>query len=167
MRKTPVMMTYDLSKLPVLFLDVDGVLNRCAESGFGLDDDKLSLLGRIVDLTQCRLVLSSTWRQSNDQLTRLKIALEDKGMILHDVTPTLDSPIPGSVIILGKPRGLEIQAWIDDHGAPDRFVIVDDMSDMEHLLPHLVRTRSTVGLTPTIADEIIAALSQTNESQTS
>jgi hypothetical protein len=81
-------------------------------------------------------------------------------MIIHDVTPTLDSAIPGSVIILGKPRGLEIQAWMDDHGIPDRFVIVDDMSDMEHLLPRLIQTRSTVGLTPTIADEIIAALSQ-------
>jgi len=153
-------MTSDSSKLPVLFLDVDGVLNRCAESGFGLEEDKLNLLGHIVDMTNCRLVLSSTWRQSTDQLTRLKIALENRGMIIHDVTPTLDSAIPGSVIILGKPRGLEIQAWMDAHGIPDRFVIVDDMSDMEHLLPRLIQTRSTVGLTPTIADEIIAALSQ-------
>lgn len=161
-------MTYNCVKLPTLFLDVDGVLNCCAESGFGLEEDKLTLLAHIVDNTNCRLVLSSTWRQSNDQLTRLQLALDHRGMVLHDVTPTLDSPVPGSVIILGKPRGLEIQAWMDEHGVPERFVIVDDMADMEHLLPHLVQTRSHVGLTPTIANEIIAALSPSpNESKTS
>ena len=89
-------------------------------------------------------------------------------MSIHGVTPTLDSAIPGSVIILGKPRGLEIQAWMDKHGTPERFVIINDMSDMEHLRSHLIQTRSTVGLPQTIADESIAALSTLhNESKTS
>lgn len=142
----------------VLFLDVDGVLNRCAESGFGLEEDKLELLAHIVDQTNCRLVLSSTWRQHKDQRIRLQIVLENRGMVLYSMTPVLDEPIEGSRIFLAKPRGLEIQAWMDTHGTPERFVIVDDMSDMEHLLHHLVQTRSNVGLTPTIADNIITAL---------
>jgi len=151
----------------VIFLDVDGVLNRCADSGFGLEDDKLTLLAHIVDQTNCSLVLSSTWRQCQDQLIRLKIALEDRGMRLSGMTPSLAAPIEGSRIFLGKPRGLEIQSWMDDHGTPARFVILDDVDDMAHLRSKLVKTRSHEGLTPKIADDIIALLKHPNESQTS
>lgn len=57
-------------------------------------------------------------------------------------------------------RGLEIQAWLDRDGYKGVFVIVDDDSDMAHLMPHLVKTDNNVGLTEERAGEIIKRLNE-------
>ena len=48
----------------------------------------------------------------------------------------------------GRPRGEEIQAWLDGAGTEvESFVILDDHDDMAHLADRLVRTDSAVGIT--------------------
>ena len=49
--------------------------------------------------------------------------------------------------ILHQQRGLEIQKWIDDNNFRGKFVIIDDDSDMCHLLPLLVRCDCQLGFT--------------------
>jgi len=44
-------------------------------------------------------------------------------------------------------RGHEIQAWLDSHPEVTKFIILDDDSDMEHLMPHLVKTKNSEGFT--------------------
>jgi hypothetical protein len=49
-------------------------------------------------------------------------------------------------------RGYEIQDWLDwsgkyDQNKVDKFVIIDDDSDMVHLTPQLVKTNARVGFT--------------------
>jgi hypothetical protein len=63
-----------------------------------------------------------------------------------------------SGIIHGKTRGAEIQQWMDENWTPERFVILDDNADMDHLLPHLVRTSSIVGLTDANATKAVEML---------
>ncbi len=138
---------------PVLFLDVDGVLNRCGKSHQGIEDDKLALLRRIIIETECRIVLSSTWRLFERNLQRIKKEIE-----LHDVTPDLSERT--GAIYISKQRGDEIQAWLDTNPA-DCFCILDDDADMGELLPHLVKTDSFTGLTPDLACEVINRLSPT------
>ena len=58
--------------MKVLFLDVDGVLNRCGKSAQGLEEDKVALLKQIVAATGCRIVLSSTWRKTQHQRERIE-----------------------------------------------------------------------------------------------
>jgi len=145
----------DISK--ILFLDVDGVLNRCGKSMLKLETDLLANLVRIVDETDCQIVLSSTWRLMARAMKELKFAFDDRGLIIAGATPDL-ARVMENGIWAGKERGHEIQAWMDEHFIPDRFVILDDNSDMAHLLPKLIKTDSFEGLTATITQQVIAAL---------
>ena len=58
---------------PVLFLDIDGVLNsrECWDRLRGLrhkiDREKVALLNEVVAATDCRIVVSSTWRKGVGQ----------------------------------------------------------------------------------------------------
>lgn len=142
---------------PILFLDVDGVLNRCGKSAQGLETDKVELLGRIVAAANPYIVVSSTWRISERYLGRLKAVLFSLNARFAGVTPYHNDRTEGG-IFFAKSRGNEIQEWLDTHGTPDKFVILDDDSDMAHLEPHLVSTQSFTGLTAEIADEVIRRL---------
>ena len=53
----------------------------------------------------------------------------------------------GMTPILYQARGLEIQKWIDDNNFKNKFIIIDDDSDMCHLLPVLVRCDCQLGFT--------------------
>jgi hypothetical protein len=54
-----------------------------------------------------------------------------------------------------KLRGYEIQAWIDLNPI-ENMVILDDDSDMAHLIGHLVKTNKKTGLTEEDARKAIS-----------
>lgn len=141
----------------VLFLDVDGVLNRCGKSNQGLETDKVELLAQIVRKANPAIVVSSTWRIHERQMNRLKTVLKSIGANFIGVTPWHNDKTEGG-LYMAKARGNEIQEWMDENGTPERFVILDDDSDMLHLKPRLIKTESFVGLTEEIAKLAIAAL---------
>ena len=58
-----------------------------------------------------------------------------------------DIKVIGMTPILYQARGLEIQKWIDDNNFKNKFIIIDDDSDMCHLLPVLVRCDCQLGFT--------------------
>ena len=61
---------------------------------------------------------------------------------------------------LWEKRGLEIQKWLDKNPGVDKFIILDDDSDMVHLMSHLLQTDGEFGLTNEIADEAIKRLNK-------
>lgn len=133
--------------MKVLFLDIDGVLN-CAytkeriDGRIGLDPAMVVLFNEIVVKTAVSVVLSSAWRRlPNWRLDLQKGGLEPSAVI-------------GQTPSLGGIRGLEIQAWLDQHPEVEKYAILDDGADM---LPHqkLFKTAWGVGLTREIADEVI------------
>lgn len=146
-------------KNAALFLDVDGVLNRCDKSPSRLEFDLLANLARIVAATDCGIVLSSTWRLNPSALEELALAFEACGLAIAGMTPDLCG-LSESGIFMAKERGEEIQAWMNENGTPERFCIIDDSSDMAHLRMHLVQTDSFEGLTETIAERVIKMLTQ-------
>lgn len=154
-------------KPPVLFLDVDGVLNRCGLSGQGLESDKVALLKEILDTTHCRVVLSSTWRKTEHQLLRIHKMLGDIGHVLTGTTPVIEETSSGSYgspVWIAATRDQEISAWLQSVPVADRpshFVILDDV-DMGELSPFLVRTDSHTGLTAKHASEVISRLRTAN-----
>jgi len=145
---------------PVLFLDVDGVLNRNGKSdptSKGLEPDKMAFLGEIIDKANPHIVVSSTWRKFDKKLEQLKTAISDLGGRYAGETPVLDQQTPGG-IYTATVRGAEIKAWKDEHPGVGNFVIVDDGSDMEPYMDHLVQTGVYEGLTLESTNEIIKRL---------
>jgi hypothetical protein len=125
----------------VLFLDVDGVLNRCGKSAQGLETDKCEMLARIVAEANPVIVVTSTWRTFERGMERLHLLFRQIGARFGGITPYTGRTEGG--LYIAKARGNEIQEWMDGNGTPQRFVILDDDSDMGHLLPHLIKTQST------------------------
>lgn len=145
--------------MKVLFLDFDGVLNsddfllqeKHKNKGFefdspdAIDAKAVEVLNKIIEIEQGNLqvVISSTWRLEHKK-PNLRLMLEAKGFrgFILGVTPHLP----------GKPRGLEIQRWLDwwDSNPEGEditgIVILDDNSDMEHLSSWLVKTNFKTGL---------------------
>jgi len=154
---------------PILFLDIDGVLNSrdyvrrggslsCSRDG--LDPDAVAQLQRIVDETNCSLILSSTWRLIH-KLADMRGKLIAKGMRhpvpLRGKTPDLSEQQMKGVIQIGARRGEEVKHWIQANGFKGSFVCVDDDSDFLEDQP-LVQTTFEYGLTPAHADRCISIL---------
>lgn len=127
--------------MKVLFLDVDGVLNNLddfkTQQGNGtyvLCEKKIKLLHQIIDELGLTVVLSSTWRLHTDHMDYLynQGAIQQRFMHKDWRTPA----------VFGcRPRGVEIQEWLEDHPEVTAYVIVDDDSDMlDEQMPRFVHT---------------------------
>jgi hypothetical protein len=138
----------------IIFLDFDGVLNnwdhisenRRHTRHAHIKSELVMNLKRLVEATNAKIVVSSTWR--------LLYTLEEliEALDFHGFP---DAPIIDRTCTLNGPRGLEIQAWLDQNYDTDRFVILDDDADMAHLDHRLVRTSMDDGLTDDDVDKAI------------
>lgn len=159
--------------MKVIFLDIDGVLNsmdwykrrtRVKSETWDqyhaqeFDPVALALIKRVISETGARVVLSSTWRLSEEGVTFIK----GLGIDILDCTPRLPRPSGSSVEYCE--RGKEIQVWLDERmqqaEAPcemiDRYVIIDDDTDMlPEQTEYCFHTDNKFGLTEPIAKEII------------
>lgn len=143
----------------VLFLDIDGVVNnkftQQRHRGFiGIDPYLAFLVGRIVDRTGVGVVLSSSWRHTEDGREEVRKQV----CKFFDVTPSISNPEliePGTVSYVK--RGYQIQAWLRKHPEVKRYAILDDDSDMlDEQMPNFFKTSWAVGITEEIADKVIA-----------
>ena len=148
-----------LKPTKLLFLDFDGVINshefmqsnRCGEEVggvVGIDPEAVERVNRIIKETGAEVVVSSTWRirRTRTQLCDILVAHGFKG-IVRGMTPHIPATKSG---VENGTRGLEIQAWIDtapNYGITVKaFVILDDDSDMNHLMDRLIKTSMASGL---------------------
>ena len=156
--------------MKVIFLDIDGVLNHENHYKWLMETDEptplqrvypysefnpesCKVLNRIIEETECKIVLSSSWRL--DGIDRMNILFKHFGLPrIYDITPSLCERF-GSLC-----RGKEIDDWLSKHPDVTKYVIVDDDSDMEECqLPYFVKTDAyTNGLNEEIAEKIIKIL---------
>lgn len=125
--------------MKVIFLDIDGVLNTketydkmYRNNSFGaylevpIDKFRLEYLKTIIDETDAKIVLSSSFRhffvKQEDKLvstsakgTNLYNWFLKYGMDIYDITP-----------INGYTREDEIKEWLINHDEVDDFIIIDD-----------------------------------------
>lgn len=154
-----------LASKPIIFLDIDGVLNNqgCYRPGnvgkYGRNPDPqcIAALNSILDATGAEIVVSSTWRMGRtvEQLREMLTAWGVRGRVVG-ATPT--GCEEGALIVPGMRRGHEIGAWLVEHPEVERFVILDDDADMAHLMFRLVRTDFSRGLTKDHAARAIVML---------
>jgi hypothetical protein len=150
--------------LKVVFLDVDGVLNTGnyiieqynktgkPHSGHHSEFDPICMknLKDLVDETDAYIVISSTWRLGNHETDEGWMALMDR---LNDYG--LKDRVIGCTPDLSRKynsmccRGYEIQKWLDDNKDKNigGFVIIDDDSDMYHLMNKLAKCSFKDGFT--------------------
>ena len=145
--------------LNLIFLDIDGVLNcKTTKDVFcghrGIEDEKISLLKHLVDLTNAKIILTSTWNifwykephlkdKQDEMATYLDEKLSKQGLVISDKTDNFNFIDRGISIIEYirhlKYLGLNV----------DNFVIFDDeMFDYKEskLTKYLVRISFQTGL---------------------
>jgi hypothetical protein len=167
--------------MKVIFLDFDGVLNpthymmclgkMCRESigqiksqdeyGHLFFPPNVDALNHILENTNAKIVVSSTWRMSGKKT--LVNMFYERNMIkvlnaFIDITPDHAQP-QSSGLWLADERGAEIQAWLNAHPEVTNYVIIDDESDILHeQLPYFVKINQWYGLTMKDAENVIKIL---------
>lgn len=139
--------------MKILFLDVDGVMNcqdtfrKDIHANFPIDPYMAFLVGKIVLETDCKVVLSSSWKHHKDSVDYIHKRIVN----LYDQTPDI-----------GSVRGDEIKAWLDNSKYKiDKYAILDDDSDMlPEQMPNFFKTSWLVGITDDIAKAVIEHLNK-------
>lgn len=130
--------------LPVLFLDVDGVLN-CEQDfrdGFQMCQRKVRMLNLLPD---CDIVISSAWRIGT--YDHLIAALKWLGLKHGVIGRTCSTFQTDAAANKWSMRGEEIAKWLAENGNP-HFAIVDDDGDMlPEQAAHFVQTNFMDGVT--------------------
>ena len=149
----------------IIFLDIDGVLNSHRKlkevyerthkphSGYNYPFDEICLsnLKVLVELTNSKLVITSSWRKDKKGIYKIIEALKEY---------ELDQHIIGYTPILNKPRGIEIQEYLKHLDYQPNFIILDDDTDMDNLIDYLIKTNIKVGLTKENVEEAILKLTK-------
>jgi hypothetical protein len=129
----------------VIFVDIDGVLNYpkiWGKTGPAAMDPRLvHMLAKVVEETEAKCVLSSTWRLGDGYEETLK-CLEFLGWENVREVFIGKTPVSGTSV-----RGIEIGEWLHENPEATSFVILDDDNDMGNFMNHLVRTNPKTGLT--------------------
>ena len=115
-----------------------------------IDRDAIVRLNRLVATTKAKIVISSSWRKLFDA-PELHRILGEHGLVAEIIGETPDGANdPEMRETYGDIdrifRGHEIDLWLSKHPEVDRFVILDDDSDMEMHNNRLVQTDCEEGL---------------------
>lgn len=145
--------------MKVLFLDWDGVCNNDASLAvaesvncrtWAGDINCINLLRDFIMATDAKIVLSSAWRLSKNEIMKemcpeyfLRAVLAWWGLSIFDRTPDFEWTTP---------RSHEIRSWLKGAKARDQhidsFVIFDDHADAGDIFEnHFVHTNPATGLT--------------------
>lgn len=145
--------------MKVIFLDFDGVLNSNIfvldpkqKAPFFLEDDKMLLLKNIIEKTNAKIVLSTSWREVwNTELSvskQLKDYFDSFDIEVYDVTKCVNYHRPS-----------EIKEWLSRHDV-SHYVILDDIiNPWDGLDAHVITTNlDGQGLTEELSLQAIQLL---------
>lgn len=160
--------------MKLIGLDVDGVLNSLAGVNRRGQDrreirdphhgcttmfkEHVDELNRITRTTDAKLLLISTWRMFvGSKWAPSKEKLFEVFRDFYGIEAEFIGQTPRS---RSGVRGYEIADWFvtKQPFEPERFLIIDDDSDMAQYGGHLLKTRWATGLTPELADQAIEML---------
>jgi len=158
----------------IIFLDVDGVLkpySRNVEEWLYyqsniLNPDCCVRFKEILDTTNAKIVVSSTWRIEDKHLITLVEELRKYG--IHEdtfigVTTDLENKVKSKDH--NELRWLEIKDYIDKHNITD-YAILDDFDFGEYAKDRLIQTEKYIGLTEELKTRCINVLNTPIHRQT-
>jgi hypothetical protein len=119
--------------MKVIFLDIDGVLNVIPqghdEFGGIFHTNFINNLHRIIDETDAKIVISSTWRFSGLQVMKDMWKFRDYPGEVIGITPDLWTRSIDEDTKEKVERGHEIDLWLNQHPEVENYVILDDDND--------------------------------------
>lgn len=130
--------------MKVIFLDFDGVLNSAkyllghGDCGVAIDPARMALLKQIVDATDAKIVLSTSWREhwSKDLMN-----CDSTGMLINRIFSEYGLHIFDKTPELHERRETEIKSWLDAHPEVENFVVLDDsLLSAGYLNGHFIKT---------------------------
>lgn len=121
--------------MKVIFLDIDGVLNLIPQDWdkFGgiFNQHFVNNLGKIIDATEAKIVISSTWRLSGLKTMQDMWAFRGLPGEVIDITPTAYYHTDLKISENENPmRGHEIRLWLENNPPVENYVILDDDTDI-------------------------------------
>ena len=118
-----------------IFLDIDGVLNgleyqlTATEDPPFIDKSRLPILKEIVEKSDAKIVLSSSWKKAWAKGCTFDCVFQKAGIDIYDTTPTI-----------GR-KNAEISAWLNAHSEIESFVVLDYADcGWGELLPNVIIT---------------------------
>ena len=139
----------------VIFLDIDGVLNsgRTARAFQGsvlmrqLDPVAVGMLRNVVEKSGAEIVLSSTWRLSENWREETARCLCGAGWPVDGRLDSIFLDRTPKYLGINTVRGDEIQKWLEDNPEYDDYIIIDDDSDMlESQMDRFINVDYQIGL---------------------
>lgn len=118
--------------MKVLFLDIDGVVNKGRRFRVGFDwaDAKcVDFINEVIRKTGAKIVISSSWRIGST-LEELSDHFKNKFRIDGEfigLTPAIDLEMEGMDHKVSAPRAMEVRDWLNDHPEVTSFAVIDDM----------------------------------------
>ena len=161
----------DARTTPLLFLDIDGVLNRTATAPqINLEQDKVDRLRGVLETSGADVVLSTYWRAFDEYIGYTFGRMGAQGERVVGRTPgnphLMDSVKHDDAVKTTRIK--EIATYMEERFGPSdgpegwpRFAIVDDKVVVPEGHPwreRFVKTEPEVGLTESHAERLVAAL---------
>lgn len=157
--------------MKIIFLDFDGVITTL-KSKYKLDKEALDLLGEIIDATDAKIVISSSWRRHTLEDTIKELQNTSDFRMNGLEFPFIDKIVGVTERIFGFAltnkdkhisllRGVEIREYLKEHSEVTNYVILDD--DRDILLDqkdHFVNTDTYEGLTKENVKQAINILNE-------
>ena len=120
-------------KKMLIFLDIDGVLNKQKEwkTPYTLNDENIERFCRFAKKNQGKVILTSSWRGgfiaphhpgNTPQIKELEKKLERFGIRILGKTP-----------ILHKKRDVEIREFLKNHPTEDYIIVDDDKNEFQRI----------------------------------
>lgn len=147
---------------PIVFLDIDGVLNRTvAATHIRLDEDLVARLKVLTDRTSASVVLTTFWREYTTYIAYVLSRFHVRARVLGRTPGLASSPLARGERRYAS-RSDEICAWLEQHAEQGFgwFVVLDDRADagLGALAEHFVRTDPERGLTDADVERALAIL---------
>ena len=152
--------------MKIIFLDIDGVINREDITGKRLsdniiEDDKLKIIKYITEKTGAKVVLTSSWRM---HLKGDKLKYDDIGIYINGCFYNNHIDIIDTTDDLGFmfSRNDEINLWLEKHSDIKSYVIIDDYC-YNFKKNKFVKINGKTGITNYDAQKAIKILMKTDE----
>jgi hypothetical protein len=160
-----------ISKIKVIFLDIDGVLNhdkwytsdtyknmyQNENNELDLDPICVERINNICHKTNAKIVISSNWRISwYGTILRLTRGGLKEQYIIDKTPERMWVNIPN----FDRSRGAEINDWLEQHNECENYIILDDRTDFKkEQLYHFIKINPNIGLTD---EQMIKAIDMLN-----
>ncbi len=154
-----------MEKIKVLFLDFDGVLNfrryliEKNEYGVVIDPKRMEILKGIIDATNARLVLTTSWRV---HWHKDPVRCKDIGKDINRIFAESGLEIFDKTQVRNEGREYEIEMWLQKHPEVEAYAVLDDeFLDADRLEGNFVKTSSfKEGLDREAAQKVIEILNR-------